>query len=107
MPMQPKPSVEIPSLPEPRTRFSMLISFFCTTALLPWASGVDEDLERFAVVHGSVAVGCLVEADGAVEDPPRLDGSVQHDRQQLLHIGACGGDAAGEGEVAHEHVHAD
>jgi hypothetical protein len=42
------------------------------------------------------------EGDGAVEDAAGVDVAVQDVRHELLHVGAGGGDAAGEGDVAQE-----
>jgi hypothetical protein len=44
---------------------------------------LDQHLERRPVGHGAVPVGCLVEADSAVEDPARLDAALKHLGQQL------------------------
>src|SRR5258707_5471606 len=67
----------------------------------------DEDLEGLAVGHSAVAVGHLVQADGAVEDAAGLDGAVEDVGHEFLDVGASGGGAAGEGDIAKEHCGAD
>src|SRR6266508_4728920 len=52
-----------------------------------WRSGADEHLQRFAIGHGAVAVGHVLEADGAVEHLARLERAVEHVGQQLLDVG--------------------
>src|SRR4051794_7062086 len=69
-------------------------------------SGLDEDLERGALVHRPVAVGGVLEEHGAVEDPAGLDPALQHVGQQFLDVGALRAGAAGEGDVAAEQVEA-
>src|SRR4051812_46422176 len=69
-------------------------------------SRADEDLECLPSGHGAVAVGYLVQADGAVEDPARLNAAVEDVGQQVLDVRAGGGDAAGHGDVAPDGVEA-
>jgi hypothetical protein len=65
-------------------------------------SGSDEDLQGLAGVHGAVAVGHLVEVDGAVEDTAGLDAAFEDVGEEFLDVGAGRGGAAGQGDVAAE-----
>ncbi|WP_415924720.1 hypothetical protein [Streptomyces sp. AK08-01B] len=51
-------------------------------------SGPDEDFRASRAGHDPVSVGHLVEADGAVEDPARLDPPVEYVRQEPVDVGA-------------------
>ncbi|GHA48251.1 hypothetical protein GCM10010345_61000 [Streptomyces canarius] len=59
-------------------------------------------LERLARVHGSVALGYAVGADGAVEDPAGFDASLKDVGEELVDAGAGRGGACGEGDVVAE-----
>src|SRR3954471_24081828 len=63
----------------------------------------DEYLERLSLVHGAIAVWHFLERDGAVEHAARLDATLQNVGQQLVHVSANGGRAAGDDDVAEEH----
>ncbi len=50
----------------------------CAVAAAPFrVSRGEEDLEGFALVHGAVAVRCLFQDEGPVEDPAGIDRAVQ------------------------------
>src|SRR6184192_2146117 len=61
-----------------------------------------EHLDRLALVHRSVAVGYAVEVDDAIEDPARLDPSLEDVGQQLLDVGADRGRTAADADVVVE-----
>ena len=61
-----------------------------------------EHLDRLALVHRPVAVGYAVEVDDAVEDPARLDPSLEDVGQQFLDVGADRGGTAADADVVVE-----
>src|SRR5438552_4105769 len=61
-----------------------------------------EHLDRLALVHRPVAVGYAVEVDDAVEDPARLDPSLEDVGQQFLDVGAGRGGTAADADVVVE-----
>src|ERR1700760_2705878 len=96
----------VPSRRRPAMCISSMLAIWASSSgdhvfmrVLP-LSGADQNLEGLAIGHGAVAVGCLVEADGAVEDAAGFDGAVEDVGHEFLDVGAgrCG--SAGEGEIA-------
>src|SRR5436305_2930199 len=59
-------------------------------------------LERLPFVHRAVAVGNPIEVHGPIEDPARLDRSIEDVGQQLLDISPGGRGAATDSDVAVE-----
>src|SRR5439155_24295808 len=65
-------------------------------------SRLDQDLDRFPVVHRAVAVRYVVEAHDPIEDSTRSDPAVEDIRQQLLDVRADRGGSAAHGDVVVE-----
>ena len=63
-------------------------------------SGPEEDLHLGSLGHRLVAHRDVLEADGAVQDPPRLDPAVEHIGQQLVDVGPGGSDSQVPGPEA-------
>src|SRR6266550_7840124 len=65
---------------------------------------LDHDLDRFAVVHCTVAIGPAVEIRHAVEYASRIDSSLHHIRHQLLDVSPHRSRSAADRDVLEEAV---
>jgi hypothetical protein len=63
------------------------------------ASGLDQDFDRLAFVHGYVAFRHSVQPDGPIEHPAGLDSAIEDVRQKLVDVRAHRSRPA-----AHSHV---
>src|SRR5438128_1156630 len=65
-------------------------------------SRLDQDLDRFPVVHRAVAVRYVVEAHDPIEDAARFDPALEDVWQKLLDVRAGRGGSAAYGDVVVE-----
>src|SRR5437667_3104103 len=87
-----------PHAAEPQRRhFQTPLSQF---ALLHVVSlGLDHHLDCFALVHGAVAIGNLIQSDYPIEYPARLDLALEHIGKQLLNVRSYRGRPAADREI--------
>src|SRR5437870_10092775 len=90
-----------PHAAEPQRRhFQTPLSQF---ALLHVVSlGLHHHLDCFALVHGAVAVGNLIQSDDPIEYPARLDLALEHIGKQLLNVRSYRGRPAADREIVVE-----
>src|SRR5437667_4362882 len=64
--------------------------------------GLHHHLDCFALVHGAVAVGNLIQSDDPIEYPARLDLALEHIGKQLLNVRSYRGWPAADREIVVE-----
>src|SRR3989442_4175861 len=90
-----------PHAAEPQRRHFQTTRSQC--ALLHVVSlGLHHHLDCFALVHGSVAVGNLIQSDYPIEHPARLDLALEHIGKQVLNVRSYRGWPAADREIVVE-----